>query len=201
MLPEKVNEERFVLASVFDKRGVVDFCSRLTTLGYRIMATEGTGRELTKGGIPSVPAHETVQKPGKPGDYIGDYIKTLSFEIEAGILFDRSKAKHVEEAMRIGVSPVDVVICNFPPLNLVVQTPGEFNIKNVDVGGPHMIRTAAVNFWHVLVVVDPDDYEGIADAMFHGIATTEFKRRLAIKAFAYVNSYSRDIMRYLDSME
>ena len=38
-------------------------------------------------------------------------------------------------------------------------------IENIDIGGPAMIRSAAKNHAYVTVVVDPNDYEPVLEAM------------------------------------
>jgi len=187
----------FVLASVFDKRGIAEFAKELKTLGYEIIATEGTGRELAKNGVAFTPSSKVSKNP----DRLRSCIKTISFRIGAGILFDRSDSTHLKEIKKLNLKPIDIVICNFPPLKEVIQTPKDFNIKNIDVGGPLMVRAAATNFRHVLVVVDPNDYKKVANAVLKGKITNKFRQRLAIKAFTYIRSYDYEIIQYLKKNE
>lgn len=196
-MKDKINKKGFVLASVFDKTGIVDFTRKLKALGYEIISTEGTGKELAKNGISFIPA----QKVSKNPDKLEDCIKTISFRIEAGILFDRSNLNHLKEVKKLGIKPIDIVICNFPPLKRVIQTPKDFNIRNIDVGGPLMVRAAATNFKHVLVIVDPNDYKKVANAILKKKITDEFKRWLAIKAFTYTRSYDHEIIQYLKNLK
>lgn len=196
-MKDKINKKSFVLASVFDKTGIVDFTRKLKALGYEIISTEGTGKELAKNGISFIPA----QKVSKNPDKLEDCIKTISFRIEAGILFDRSNLNHLKEVKKLGIKPIDIVICNFPSLKRVIQTPKDFNIRNIDVGGPLMVRAAATNFKHVLVIVDPNDYKKVANAILKKKITDEFKRRLAIKAFTYTRSYDHEIIQYLKNLK
>lgn len=190
----KINKKGLVLASVFDKRGIAKFAKDLDNLGYKIISTEGTGKELAKNGIFSIPAQTISKNP----DGLDGCIKTISFRIEAGILFDRLSAIHVKEAKNLGIEQINMVICNFPPLEKVIKNPNtDFNIRNIDVGGPLMIRAAATNFKHVLVVVDPNDYEKVTKAILENKITNRFRQQLAIKAFTYTYSYDWKIVKYL----
>jgi phosphoribosylaminoimidazolecarboxamide formyltransferase/IMP cyclohydrolase len=179
--------------SVFDKRGIADFAKKLKALGYEIISTEGTGKELAKNGITFIPAQKISKNPNK----LRDCIKTISFRIEAGILFDRLDQKQVKETKELSIKPVDIVACNFPPIKKVVKKPEDFNIKNIDVGGPLIVRAAATNFRHVLVIVDPNDYKKVAEAILKKKITNEFRRQLAIKAFTYTYSYDEEIIQFL----
>lgn len=188
------NKRKAVLMSVFNKKGVSEFAKTLESLGYTIIATEGTGKELSKNKIPYIPA----QKISKNPNGLDDCIKTISFRIEASILFDRLNPTHIKETTKLDIEPIDIVICNFPPLEKVVKNPNtDFNIKNIDVGGPLMVRVAATNFKHVLVIVDPDDYEKVAKAILEDRITDKFRQQLAAKAFNYTYSYDYQIAKYL----
>jgi len=194
MKKKSKRKKGFVLVSVFDKRGITKFVKKLKTLGYyEIISTEGTGKELAKNGVSFIPTREISQNPNK----LKDCIKTISFQIEAGILFDRSDKKQVEEARDLSVKPIDIVICNFPSVKAIIEKPENFNIKNIDVGGPLMVRAAATNFRHVLVVVDPDDYDNVIGNLSKKAIPYEFRKYLAIKAFNHTLLYDQQIIQYL----
>ncbi len=187
----------FVLVSVFDKRGITNFAKKIKALGYEIISTEGTGRKLAKNGITFISAQKVSKNPNK----LKDCVKTISFRIVVGILFDRSDQKLVKEVKELSIKPIDIVVCNFPPIKKVVKKSQDFNIKNIDVGGPLMVRAAATNFKNILVVVDPNDYERIAKAILKQRITNELRLQLAIKAFAYTYSYDCEIIQYLKRNE
>lgn len=193
MTKSEIKKKGFALASVFNKRNIADFAKKLKVLDYEIIATEGTGEELTKTGISFIPAPKVSKNPNK----LKDCVKTISFRIEAGILFDRSNPIQLKESKELGIMPIDIVICNFPSLREVIRNSKDFNIRNIDVGGPLMVRAAAVNFKHVLVVVDPNDYEKVAKAILEDRTTNKFRQQLAIKAFTYTYSYDYQIIRFL----
>jgi len=69
-------------------------------------------------------------------------------------------------------------------------------IENIDIGGPTMLRAAAKNHQHVLVVVDPADYP-VALAVLQGEQSAEeaaaTRKRLAWKAFQHCASYDSQV--------
>ena len=64
-----------------------------------------------------------------------------------------------------------------------------------------MLRAAAKNFPSVTVVVDPDDYEWVADKLSADGLTEDDRRGLAAKAFRHVSEYDAVVTRYLAGME
>jgi len=181
------------LISVFDKTGIANFAKGLQTLGYEIIATEGTGKELIKNEISFIPAQKVSKNPNK----LKDCVKTISFRIEAGILFNRKDPKQIKEIKELNIKPIDMVVCNFPPVKKVVKTIKDFNVKNIDVGGPLMVRAAAVNFKHVWVVVDRSDYPKVIRAIQNRKNANKFRRQLALKAFKYTLAYDKEIVNFL----
>lgn len=195
-VPEIEKTEKFALISVSDKTGVVDLARVFDSLGYRIISTGGTARTLTDAGIDVVPIQEVT---GNPEAFDGR-MKTISFPIESGILFDRNNPRHVKEAQKLNVRPIDIVVCNLYPFEQTIQNPNvtlEEAVENIDVGGPTMIRAAAKNFASVLVVTDPQDYQRVGEALSQGTVTQDFRRELAVKAFARLSSYDSTIARFL----
>jgi len=190
-------QKKFALVSVFDKKNIIDFAKKLKSSGYKIIATEGTGKVLAKNGISFIPAQKISKNPNK----LKDCVKTISFRIAAGILFNRFDPVQLKEIKELDITPIDIIIYNFPLLKEVIKTPEDFNIKNIDVGGPLMVRAAATNFKNVLVVVDPNDYGRVAEAIFNQGITNKLKVELAIKAFTYTCSYDYEIVQYLKRNE
>lgn len=166
--------KKWALLSIYNKEGIVEFAKVLVKCGYHIVSTGGTYKELQDHGVEVTPIEEVT---GNPRDSFDGRMKTISFQIESGILFDRKNQKHVVEAKKLGVPQIDVVVCNFYPFEEKQTT------ETIDVGGPTMIRAAAKNWENVVVIVDPADYEKIAKAMEEGKITDELRRKLAAKAF------------------
>jgi phosphoribosylaminoimidazolecarboxamide formyltransferase/IMP cyclohydrolase len=71
-------------------------------------------------------------------------------------------------------------------------------IENIDIGGPSMLRSAAKNHESVTVVVDPADYELVAEQVkTNGCTTLELRRKLAAKVFARTAAYDTAIAAHL----
>lgn len=194
---ETENSARYALVSVSDKTGAVDFAKVLDRLGYRIISTGGTASVLTDSGLNVVPIQDIT---GNPEGFDGR-MKTISFAVESGILYDRINPLHVEEARRLGVKPIDIVVNNLYPFERTISNlnvPFDEAIENIDVGGPTMVRAAAKNFKNVLVVVDPRDYNSVAEALASGTVNEELRRTLAAKAFSYLAFYDSQVARFLN---
>ncbi len=189
---------KYALISVFDKTGIVDFASSLVRHGYKIISTGGTAKILNQNNIDVIPIQEIT---GNPESFNGR-MKTISFEIESGILFDRSNKSHIKQAKDLKIKPIDIVVCNLYPFEETIAKPkatlGEV-IDNIDVGGPTMIRAAAKNFQHVVIVTDPNDYNEISSLLHSNKLYEEKRRKLASKAFAHLSIYDSQIARYLES--
>src|SRR3989338_285303 len=108
--------QKYALVSVFDKTGVADFAKELVSLGYKIISTGGTAKLLTENKISVIPIQEIT---GNPESFDGR-MKTISFEIESGILFDRSNIKHIQEARELDIKTIDIVVCNLYPFEQTI---------------------------------------------------------------------------------
>lgn len=179
---------KFALLSVYDKTGIVDFAKVLVSRGYEIISTGGTYEVLKKEGIDVIPIDEIT---GNPRDSFDGRIKTVSFKIESGIIFDRKNKSHVEQAKKFNVPQIDVVVCNLYPFE---EKP---SVETIDVGGPTMIRTAAKNYENCLVVVSPEDYRVVVRTLESGKIDDEFRKELAAKAFYHLSFYDSLIGNYL----
>ncbi|MFH1535543.1 MAG: bifunctional phosphoribosylaminoimidazolecarboxamide formyltransferase/IMP cyclohydrolase [Patescibacteria group bacterium] len=170
--------KKYALVSVYDKEGIVDFAKVLQKLGYVIISTGGTFNALKEAGIKVTPIDEIT---GNPRDCFDGRMKTISFQIESGILFDRKNPNHIKQAKNLKVPQIDIVVCNLYPFE---QKPG---IETIDVGGPTMIRAAAKNYKSVRVLVDPRDYKE---------AFNKSRQELAAKAFYHLSFYDSQIGKY-----
>lgn len=175
------------LLSVYDKNGISDFAKALVKKGYTIISTGGTYDTLKKDGIEVTPIDEIT---GNPRDSFDGRMKTISFQIESGILFDRKNPKHIEEAKELNIPQIDVVVCNLYPFE---EKP---SVETIDVGGPTMIRAAAKNYENVLVVVDPEDYGRLGKLMEMGEIGEKIRGDLAAKAFYHLSFYDSQIGQF-----
>lgn len=180
----------FALISVYDKTGIDTLAKTFEKVGIGIIATGGTAKFLKEKGIKVVPVEKITGKSEK----FDGRIKTISFEILSGILFDRANKSHQLDVQKLKIPKIDFVVCNFYPF---IQHP---SIETIDIGGPTIVRAAAKNFDNVTVLVDPKDYKLFSsDLIKHQEVTIESRNFLAAKAFSYILSYDDGINKYFHS--
>jgi phosphoribosylaminoimidazolecarboxamide formyltransferase/IMP cyclohydrolase len=113
--------------------------------------------------------------------------------VHGGLLAIRGDAEHEAAAAGHGIAPIDVLVVNLYPFEATAANGAAFAdcIENIDIGGPAMIRAAAKNHAAVTVVVDPQDYGPVLEAMRGngGATTLELRRQLAAKAYARTAAY------------
>lgn len=179
-----MSSKKYALLSVYDKTGIVDLARVLEKKGFTIISTGGTFEALTKEEIKVVPIDEIT---GNPRNCFDGRMKTISFQIESGILFDRQNPSHIKQTQELNIPQIDVVVCNLYPFE---QRPG---IETIDVGGPTMIRAAAKNHSNILVAVNPEDYGLLADALEKNNISDGLRKDLAAKAFYHLSFYDSQI--------
>src|SRR5262249_2829253 len=118
------------------------------------------------------------------------------------ILARRDRLDDLEAIARLGVHAIDVVVVNLYPFARAaasLDTPFDDLVEEIDIGGPSMVRAAAKNFHHVLVVVHAGDYPRLLDAIDRG-PTLAFRFELMQKAFAHTAEYDNTIAATLGSV-
>ncbi len=186
------------LLSVSDKTGLVEFARGLARLGVRLLSTGGTAKALAAAGLTVV---EIGDYTGFP-EMLDGRVKTLHPKVHGGILARRDVPAHAAALEKHAIPPIDLVVVNLYPFRETVAKPGctlDDAIENIDIGGPAMVRSAAKNWQHVGVVVDPADYPALlAELERQGGAlgvTTRFA--LARKAFSHTAAYDGAISNWL----
>jgi phosphoribosylaminoimidazolecarboxamide formyltransferase/IMP cyclohydrolase len=192
---------RRALLSVSNKNGLIPFAQGLHELGYEIVSTGGTATALANAGVPVVNVSDVTGFP----EMLEGRVKTLHPGVHGGILADRNKPDHVAAIQSHNIRLIDLVCVNLYPFAATVAKPDvtlEDAIENIDIGGPAMIRSAAKNHNHVIVVVDPADYptlltelQGEDDGV--GQVSLATRRRLSVKAFAHTWQYDAYISLWL----
>src|SRR5712692_9347675 len=152
------------LISVSDKTGLVDFLNRLKQHSIEFISTGGTARTLREAGFE---VRDISDLTGFP-EILGGRVKTLHPKIHGGLLAIRDDPEHQQQVEANNIEYIDMVVVNLYPFRETVareEVTVENAIENIDIGGPSMIRSAAKNFEDVVVVVDPSDYQAVADEM------------------------------------
>ena len=187
---------RRALISVSDKTGIIPFAKTLNDLNIEILSTGGTYKMLTSEGIPAIEISEYTGFP----EMMDGRVKTLHPKVHGGILARRDIDQAVMDEHDI--PPIDLVVVNLYPFEATVANPDcdlPTAIENIDIGGPTMLRAAAKNNRFVSVVVNPSDYDGIADLLKANNACLDQAMRfdLAVKTYEHTAAYDGAIANYL----
>ena len=184
------------LLSVSDKAGLEPFARALTELGFELLSTGGTYAALSAAGLS---VRRVAEETGFP-EILDGRVKTLHPKIHGGLLATQTP-EHQLQLKAHGVTPVDLLVVNLYPFRETVARGAPFaeTVENIDIGGPAMLRSAAKNHAHVLVVCDPADYERVLTALKEDDADA-LRLPLARKAFAHTAAYDAAIVSWLDRL-
>jgi phosphoribosylaminoimidazolecarboxamide formyltransferase/IMP cyclohydrolase len=185
---------RYALISVSDKTGVVEFARGLERLGFRILSTGGTARQLRDAGVSVTGVSEHTGF----SEIMDGRVKTLHPKIHGGILGREVDRQVMAEQ---GIEAIDVVAVNLYPFESVTAREDcslEEAIENIDIGGPAMVRAAAKNNARVAIVTDPQDYAAVlAELEADNSVSPATRFRLAAAAYAHTARYDGLIADYL----
>ena len=188
---------RCALLSVSDKTGLVPLARVLAAAGVELISTGGTAKALREADLNVTDLSAYTGFP----EMLDGRVKTLHPKVHGGLLYVRGNANHEAAVRAHGIQPIDLVVVNLYPFEQTVAPPNvrlEEAIENIDIGGPSMLRSAAKNHESVTVVVDPADYELVAEQVkATGRTTLELRRRLAAKVFARTSAYDAAISAHL----
>ena len=181
------------LVSVYDKTGLEELAVGLNSAGWDIISTGSTAKTISTAGVPVTPVEDVT---GFPECFEGR-VKTLHPKIHGGILAKR--AEHADQMAELGIEPIDLVIVNLYPFEETVASGASRAecIEQIDIGGPAMVRAAAKNHASVAVVVNPNQYPEILEAVAGSGFTDELRTELAAKAFAHTAAYDMAVAGWM----
>ncbi|HOA82440.1 MAG TPA: bifunctional phosphoribosylaminoimidazolecarboxamide formyltransferase/IMP cyclohydrolase [Thermodesulfovibrio thiophilus] len=185
------------LISVSDKKGIVEFAKELISAGIDILSTGGTAKLLRDAGIDVTDVSDYTGFP----EIMDGRVKTLHPLVHGGILARRDTSEDIETMQRLGIKPIDMVVVNLYPFEATIKKESvslDEVIENIDIGGPTLLRAAAKNYKHVIVLVDPDDYSSVIEEIKKGEISTERRFELAKKVFSHTARYDALISDYFD---
>src|SRR2546430_13893751 len=188
---------RRALLWVSDKWGLLPLAQALAGAGIELISTGGTAKALREAGLQVTDLSAYTGFP----EMLDGRVKTLHPKVHGGLLYIRGNEHHESAIRSHGIQPIDLVVVNLYPFEQTVARKGvalEEAIENIDIGGPSMLRSAAKNHESVTVVVDPADYDVVAEQIKEsGNTTFELRRRLAAKVFARTAAYDAAIAAHL----
>ncbi len=183
---------RRALFSVSDKTGLGAFAIRLAAKGVELISTGGTAAALRKAGMN---VRDVSELTGFP-EMMDGRVKTLHPKVHGGLLALRDNGEHQAAMKAHGIQPIDLLVVNLYPFEKTAASGADFDtcVENIDIGGPAMIRAAAKNHGDVGVIVDPEDYDAVANEIeAKGGLTLATKKRLAAAAYARTAAYDAAI--------
>jgi phosphoribosylaminoimidazolecarboxamide formyltransferase/IMP cyclohydrolase len=186
------------LLSVSDKTGLSGFARGLHRLGYELYATGSTLNAIVDAAVDARPVSDLTGFP----EMMDGRIKTLHPGVHAGLLARRDLPTHMDALREHGLKEIDLLCCNLYPFVETVMRPGttfEEAVEQIDIGGPAMIRAAAKNSEHVVVVVRPERYSEILSVLHSGGPDHAMRRSLAAEAYGHTAAYDAWIAAYMHS--
>lgn len=190
--------KKLALLSVSDKTNITNFASRLSKLGYDIIATGNTAKVIEEDGTPVTKIESFASFP----EVFGGRVKTLQPKVFGGILMRRDNESDLKEAEENDVQPIDIICVNLYPFPQVVNRTDidlQTKIENIDIGGPSLIRAAAKNHNYVSVLTNPEQYEEFLSELESGEIKLETRQKLAYEAFAHTSYYDTLIANFFES--
>ncbi|KAK7495694.1 hypothetical protein BaRGS_00013141 [Batillaria attramentaria] len=185
------------LLSVSNKAGLVPFAQKLSSLGFRLVASGGTAKAVRDANIPVSDVSDVTGAP----EMLGGRVKTLHPAVHGGILARLTDSDQAD-LKKQGHQLIRLVVCNLYPFVKTVENPDvrvEDAVEQIDIGGVTLLRAAAKNHARVTVICDPDDYDSIIGEMSGSPekdTTLDTRKRLAVKAFNHTAEYDAAISDY-----
>jgi phosphoribosylaminoimidazolecarboxamide formyltransferase/IMP cyclohydrolase len=178
---------RRALVSVYDKTGLEELARGLADAGVEIVSTGSTAARISSLGIDVTAVSDLTGFP----ECLDGRVKTLHPRVHAGILADLRNSEHAAQLDELGIAPFQLVVGNLYPFRETVASgaPEDDIVEQIDIGGPSMVRAAAKNHANVAIVVDPESYGEVLEAVRAGGFDLTARRRLAAKAFAHTAAY------------
>lgn len=187
------------LISVFYKDGLEPIVQALHQQGVQIYSTGGTQQFIEALGIP---VHAVENLTGYPS-ILGGRVKTLHPKIFGGILARREEANDLKEIGEYEIPLFDLVMVDLYPFEetLAKTTDEQSIIEKIDIGGVSLIRAAAKNFKHSLIIADKKDYAGLLNLLTqnNGESSLADRKLFAAKAFQTTSHYDSAIFNYFNN--
>jgi phosphoribosylaminoimidazolecarboxamide formyltransferase/IMP cyclohydrolase len=185
------------LISVYHKTGLDSIVDRLHKMGVTIYSTGGTFTFLEEKGIP---AEKIENLTGYPS-ILGGRVKTLHPKVFGAILGRNDHDTDVAEMAHHKIPTFDLVIVDLYPFEDTVKSgAGEEDIiEKIDIGGISLIRAAAKNFEHVLVIPSQHQYPVLEEILLNqdGMVNYDQRRNMAGASFAISSRYDKLISDYI----
>ncbi|MEV7692353.1 bifunctional phosphoribosylaminoimidazolecarboxamide formyltransferase/IMP cyclohydrolase [Microbacterium sp. NPDC089189] len=188
---------RRALVSVSDKTDLRPLADALIAAGVEIVSTGSTAQTIRDAGHPVTDVSSVTGFP----ESLDGRVKTLHPGVHAGLLADLRLAHHEQQLTDLGISPFELVVVNLYPFVETVASgaTGDAVVEQIDIGGPAMVRASAKNYANVAIVVSPESYPAIIEAIGQGGTSLAQRRELAARAFAHTATYDRAVAEWFSA--
>ncbi|GBR16698.1 bifunctional phosphoribosylaminoimidazolecarboxamide formyltransferase/IMP cyclohydrolase [Asaia spathodeae] len=178
---------RRALLSVSDKAGLITLGKALVAQGAQLLSTGGSAKALREAGLDVTDVSDHTGFP----EILDGRVKTLVPQIHGGILGRRDLASHLAQMDEHQIAPIDLVCVNLYPFAATVASGAgaEDCIENIDIGGPALIRAAAKNHDHVVILTEPAQYDALIASLAQGGSTLAERQLWAGAAYAHTAAY------------
>lgn len=191
---------RTALISVYHKSKIDSIVKKLTELDVKIISTGGTQQYIEKLGYACISAESLTQYPS----LFDGRVKTLHPAIMGGILFKRDHDNDLNEVKQYNIPQIDLVIVDLYPFEETVKNTNDESeiIEKIDIGGISLIRAAAKNFKHVLVIPSEAHYDYLLNLLEQNGANSTLNQRkeMATRAFEVSSLYDKVIASYFNQL-
>jgi len=190
---------RRALISVSDKTRLLELAEALAEAGVEIVSTGSTAATIRDAGH----AVTDVSEVTGFAEALDGRVKTLHPAVHSGLLADLRLASHREQLAELGFAPFELVVVNLYPFEQTVAAgkPAADVVENVDIGGPAMVRATAKNHANAAIVVSPERYDDVIEAVREGGTTLELRRSLATEAFVHTAQYDAAVANWFLEQE
>lgn len=201
MEKQALKKHQRALISVFHKEKIGPLAEVFHSLGIEIVSTGGT-MEYIK--IMGIPVHSVEEQTGYPS-ILGGRVKSLHPLIFGGILCRPGLGSDDQDMQHYDIEDIDIVVVDLYPFEAAIESGAPHNelIEQIDIGGISLIRAAAKNFEHVLVVPSARHFGEAISILQQQSGTTSLsdRRRMAAAAFNISSHYDTAIFNYLNNGE
>jgi phosphoribosylaminoimidazolecarboxamide formyltransferase/IMP cyclohydrolase len=186
------------LISVHDKSGLGELLGALNQYGCEFVSTGGTAKLIREAGYTCQAVEEVTGFP----EILDGRVKTLHPKIFGGIL-SRDSISDRAELTKNGIQSFQLVVVNlYPFVEQLAAGHGvdrSHMLEYIDIGGVSLIRAAAKNYPHCLVVTSPSVYHELIGHLkqHNGAVSVAYSAHLAQQAFAITSTYDAQIADYL----
>jgi len=185
------------LISIYFKEPAKELITTLANKGVKLYSTGGTLDYIKELGFGATPVEELTQYPS----VFGGRVKTLHPKVFGGILYRRDNPVDLQELSKYDIPPIDMVVVDLYPFEETLKSgaPSQAIIEKIDIGGISLIRAAAKNFTHTLVVASSELFGQAAEILNVQECCTTYEQRqyFASQAFNVSSHYDTAIFQYV----